>query len=697
MQIFFTYPWYFVFLAIVISVAFTGLLYVGNRKAKTFFSPKLRWILTILRFFAILLILLLLLNPLVKQFQRTIIKPLIIFAQDNSASMVSGKDSVYLNGEYQKSLEAFKQKISNKADLIFLTFGDKVTKQDSFSFTEKSTNYDDLFRYIGQNYKNRNLAAVVVASDGLMNNGRNPLYVNYGIKASVHLLASGDTTYHKDVAISNVEYNSIVLVNNPYPIKVKLEANLAAGTETRLHIYDNGQQIAQQKVKINKSFFYTSVPFTLKSTSKGIHTLKIVADPLHNENNIHNNQMTLKIEVIDARQKILIIANAPHPDIALLCKALKSNLNFDVTDITANEANPNQLKNYNLIILHQLPSYSHSLTSIIEKIRQLKLPVWYIVGTQTDISKLNNIQSFLQIDQQKNLWDDATPTLYSGFDAFSFPENFDNFLADMPPLKVPFGSYKNLADATVVLQQRIKNISTQKPLLVLFNDKENKAGFLVGENLWRWGIYDYKDFNTHDHIFRLINNVARYLSLRVKKNNLTVNIKSIYAENENLLIVAEFYNEILEPTNEPDVQMKITNKKTKAVFTYDFQKTGNGYKLNISNLPSGTYQYLVQTNYQKKTFRKTGEFTVQESQLEQLRTRADFSFLNQLSDKFSGHFFFPRQWQALTDTILSQQNFVSISKSKEKLKNLIDWKLIFFIIIGLLTTEWFLRKYFGNY
>ena len=697
MQVVFTYPWYFVVLALLLSAALAGLLYVRNQKSKADFPPRLRWLLTILRFLSVFLILLLLLNPLIKQFQKTIIKPLVIFAQDNSESMTNGMDSIYLKNDYLKKLKKFKQTVSNKADLTLLSFGNQITEQDSFNFTDKATDFDRLFRYISQNYKNRNLAAVIVASDGLINHGKNPLYEDYGIKAPIHILAEGDTAFHKDIAVSDAEYNNIVLVDNPYPVKVKLRATLASGTETNLHIYDNGQQVGQQKIKITEKFFFVTLPFTLTAKTKGIHILRIVADQLPNENNLRNNELEIKINAIDARQKILIVANSPHPDIALLQKALKSNLNFDITTTTADKINPDLLKNYNLIILNQLPSHTHSITNIFEKIRQLKLPVFYIIGTQTDISKLNASQSFLQIDQQKNLWDDASPSLPERLDVFTLPDNFTDFLADVPPLKVPFGNYKPLSDATVVLKQKIKNIDTQKPLLLLFNDKENKAGFLLGENIWRWEIYDYKDFNTKDHIFQLINNVAQYLSLRVKKNNLTVNIKPIYSENEPIGITAEFYNEILEKTTVPDLQMKITGKKTNHTYTYDFLKTGNRYQLTINSLPTDNYQYHIEGKYQNKIYKKTGEFTVQESQLEQRQTRADFSFIDQLSEKWSGKFFFPNQWQALTNTILSQHNLVSISKSKEKLKNLIDWKLIFFIIIGFLTLEWFLRKYFGNY
>ncbi len=692
MQIFFTYPSYLVIVALLVSLGISALLYSGN----SVFSKQLNWLLFILRAATVFIILLLLLNPLLKQFQRIIIKPTIIFAQDNSESMIMGKDSSYLKIAYQKSLQDFKQKISNKANLIFLTFGQQITKQDNFNFREKTTNFDALFRFISQNYQNNNLAAVIVSSDGLMNHGKNPLYEIYSIKAPVHCFANGDTTTHKDIAISDVIYNSIVLVDNPYPIEVKIKATLANGTETQLHIYDNEQQVAQQKIKINESFFYISIPFMLTSSGKQIHTIKIVADPLSGEKNLRNNQMELKIEVIDARQKILIIANSPHPDIALISEALESNLNFEVTSILANELNPNTLKDYNLIILHALPSLTHSLTNAFEKIRQLNLPVWYIVGTQTDLTKLNNIQSFIQISQQKGLWDNATPTLYENFEIFTVPDDINDFLADMPPLKVPFGDYKILADKNIVLTQKIKNIDTSKPLLILFNDQTHKAGFLIGENIWRWGIYDYKDFDTKDHIYHLINNVAQYLSLKINKNNLIINIKPIYDENENINIIAEFYNEIFEKTNEADLEMKITHKKTNSTYTYNFLKTENDYSLNIGNIPIGDYQYEAITKYQKKTYSKSGSFTIQASQLEQVSTQADFSFLSQLSEKFSGHFFYPKQWQSLTDTILSQKNLISISKSKEKIKNLIDWKLIFFIIIGFITIEWFLRKYYGS-
>lgn len=697
MHIILTYPWYFVLLAIIVAAGMTALLYVFNSSAEEIFSKRIRWILASLRFLALLLLLLLLLNPLVKRLQKKIVKPLVVIAQDNSSSIDFGKDSVYYHNAYVQSVNKFKNELADKADVAFLTFGQKVTQQETFDFSEKFTCFDKLFQYIDNYYNDQNLAAVVVASDGIMNYGNNPLYETYGIKAPVHTLALGDTAVHKDLIISNAEYNTIVLKDNPYPLVVHLEAVIARGNATNVNVFDNGKLVSKQTIDINQQYFLKKIPFLLTSSKIGIHTIDIKADTLDNEIVTANNQMSIKIEVIDAKENILILAGAPHPDIGLLQRALKSDMNFNVKFSLVNDFAVDSLLKYNLIILYQLPTISESVTRIAEKIREYKKPVWYFIGTQTDMNKLNQMQSYLKIVQQNDLWDDASATQSIDFQTFSLPDNFTDFLDDMPPLSVPYGQYKMLNDANIVLKQKVKNVETSKPLLVLFNDKSQKAGFLLGENIWHWGIYDFKDFNTKDHVYQLICNMAHYLSLRIKKNNLTLNIKSLYYENQPMSVNVQFYNEILEQINDPDISLKIKNTETDKVFEYKFMKTDHSYYLNINDLFQGNYSFEATTKYQGKVYIKTGEFSVVANNIESVRTRADFTFLNQLAEKFNGHYFDKSQIDQLKDSILAQSNFRSISKSKNILNGLIDWKLICFIIIGFLAIEWFFRKYFGNY
>ena len=59
--------------------------------------------------------------------------------------------------------------------------------------------------------------------------------------------------------------------------------------------------------------------------------------------------------------------------------------------------------------------------------------------------------------------------------------------------------------------------------------------------------------------------------------------------------------------------------------------------------------------------------------------------------------FFPAQMDQLSKALLSRDDIKTISYSHYKLRDLVDWKLIFYIVLGLLTLEWFLRKRAGAY
>ncbi|MFN6037381.1 MAG: hypothetical protein ACK452_02850, partial [Bacteroidota bacterium] len=77
------------------------------------------------------------------------------------------------------------------------------------------------------------------------------------------------------------------------------------------------------------------------------------------EVNKYNNSATFVIEVVDNREKILILASAPHPDIAAIKSAIESNNNYEVETFLAGEFS-GTLKSYGLVICHKLPWNNNS-------------------------------------------------------------------------------------------------------------------------------------------------------------------------------------------------------------------------------------------------------------------------------------------------------------------------------------------------
>jgi hypothetical protein len=57
--------------------------------------------------------------------------------------------------------------------------------------------------------------------------------------------------------------------------------------------------------------------------------------------------------------------------------------------------------------------------------------------------------------------------------------------------------------------------------------------------------------------------------------------------------------------------------------------------------------------------------------------------------------FYKEESENLIQNLLQSTVYFTVQKSSVKARNLIDWRWILFLIISLLSAEWFIRKYFG--
>ena len=130
----------------------------------------------------VLVLCLLLLEPIIYSSSEKIEKPILVFAQDNSESILLSSDSVFYLNNYQDSINKLKSELALKYDVKTINFGSKVKKGSSLSYKDKYTNFDQLLTNIKGRYFGRNLASIVIASDGIFNVGAHPLYKDYGLR-----------------------------------------------------------------------------------------------------------------------------------------------------------------------------------------------------------------------------------------------------------------------------------------------------------------------------------------------------------------------------------------------------------------------------------------------------------------------------------------------------------------------------------
>ena len=83
------------------------------------------------------------------------------------------------------------------------------------------------------------------------------------------------------------------------------------------------------------------------------------------DKNKQNNNQSFVIDVIDNREKVLILANTPHPDIAAIEQSISSTQTYEVEVALLNDFTK-PLKPYSLIILHQITSLPQSIKNQIK-------------------------------------------------------------------------------------------------------------------------------------------------------------------------------------------------------------------------------------------------------------------------------------------------------------------------------------------
>lgn len=679
---------------LLLATAYAMLLYFHEKRHD--FKKNTVRILFALRALAVFLISFLLLSPLVMTRSRTTEKPLIIVAQDNSQSPLFCKDSADIRMKYTGELSKLIADLKEDYDVKTFTFGEKVTEGENITFSEKHTDFSQLFDEIQARYANRNVGAVILASDGLYNKGSNPLYMSGKLKYPFYTIALGDTNIQKDLIISRVNYNRISYLGNIFPLEVIITADKCSGQKATLTVSKGNETIFTKTIDINNDGRYIeTVQVQLEAKQAGMQHYRVHITPLDGEISLLNNVQDVFVEVLDGREKILLLAGAPHPDVSALKQSIETSKIYQVDDFIAdNFTKP--LKEYNLVILHQIPFKGKNNQVLLQNISDSKIPVLYIIGSLSDIIALNALKTGLTIKQAAGKYDEAAPTLANDFALFTVSDELKKISANLPAMMVPFGDYATGNSINVLMYQKIGSVQTQKPLLMFNTAAEPKTGLIAGEGLWKWRLNNYMQTGNQSAFNELVNKIIQYLSVKVDKGRFRVNNKNKFYENETVEFDAEVYNDSYELINGPEVTLTITNSENKS-FPYTFTRTAHAYHIDAGVFPLGEYRFKAQVKVGTELMQKSGVFTVVPVNVESLNLVADHQLLFSLAEKSGGEMIYPGQLSEIPSLLKARDDIKSVTYSKKRFSDVVNLFWVFILITGLLGAEWFIRKRFGAY
>jgi hypothetical protein len=674
------------------GLLFAWLLYENTEHL----SKNIRYALAAARASITTTIAFLLFFPLLRSISYELEKPIIIIGQDNSISVGAIKPLGFDQSRYEKDLKALSDELSRKFEVKIYNFSDSVESGFDFINKGKISNATKFVGKLNDELLNRNVGAVIIASDGIFNRGGSPMYDLNKLKAPVYTIALGDTIPKRDLLIANINSNDIVYLDNEFTAEVQVQAFESDGSQAVLTVLQNGRELQKQTISINANPLVKTLPVKIKASKLGLQKYTISLSALPNEISVRNNSQHLFVDVIDAKQKVLIAAAAPHPDITVFKQAISINERYEVKVAIGDDLNALNPKDYGLVILYQLPAASNVGSTFLNKLKESNTSVWYVLGAQSNLMAFNQFQKGISYSGNANTLQETFASPNPNFTAFNISEAELKSITSFDPLLAPFGTVTINGDASVVLNQRIGRVNTQYPQMLFSADNGKKVAYTIGEGIYKWKLAEALNGATESVIYSLISKSIQYLSVKDDKRKFKAyTAKNTFDENENININAVLYNDSYVAVNKPDVNIQIKNESGK-VYNFLFSRTEAAYQLDAGTLPSGNYTYTAATNFGGKPFKALGMFYVNNVLAEYQQTIANHQLLGTMASTSNGKMYMPKDLLQIAHDIERNDQIKTLSYEDRKYEELINYKWLFVLIMSLLTIEWFFRKRNGE-
>ena len=650
-------------------------------------SAALKSATSLLRATVLFALIFLLLEPFVISMLNEVEKPLLLVYADESVSITAEEQN-----RFSTWFEGQKEALGQKYDVHYRRFGSEVAREgDSIGNSNLNTDYSKVVESINEDHYNQNVGAIIVATDGIQNLGQDPFYQDINQSGPLEVFALGDSVIQPDFEITEILNNDLVFLGNKFQIKVRYKAKRMQGNLAWLTLFKNGKKVDGVASEIVNSLEAREYIFELEADQIGLNRFTLSIEPHGDEKNISNNTAETFIDVLDNRTQVVIIAKAPHPDVAAIKTAIETNDQYEVKVHLLEDWNED-LEAIDLAILHGIPTDANDLNRV-KAIRDKQIPVLSIVTPSISWVHFQRLNLGLEFKTMRTTTDMASAWVNDGFNLFKAPENEN--LHRFPPLNVVFGDYNLLGDGQVLLNQRIGSINSDRPLMGFTSTEGWKRAIVLGEGWWKWRLFERMEFDA-DWTDKMLVKTVQYLALKQKRTRLAIEAPEKIDEGVEIKFEGEYYNESYELNNDGDLRMVIKDSLN-IEQDFRFLSSGNGYKLNVGALAPGSYNWQATIQVEGESFNQSGEFLVAENKAEFVQTTADFNFLSRWANKNGGEVFYNGQEGALAAKLQNLDTAKPVIHTSKEWLSIIEWKWIALLIAFFAALEWFLRKYNGYY
>ena len=281
-----------------------------------------------------------------------------------------------------------------------------------------------------------------------------------------------------------------------------------------------------------------------------------------------------------------------------------------------------------------------------------------------------------------------------------------HLIANMPALSRSFSGFRLRGGATALMEN-----GKGMPILILQRAGLGKSLMIAAEGFWNWGfgVKTFKDTRYHAIYPRFWAQVLRWMATNTDDKNVYLTTDAAtYAIGDTVKVTAYLYSETYQPQAGATVQIEVVPPNGPPFQLQINTATESTNEMlsqpdtiaNMSNLYTAQFVLLQNGKYRIRATGRSGNLKLGEDQIDiyahpQLaeleNPQLNEDLLKQLAGQTGGAYFTMADAESLPENIANVQNPIFVDAERE----LWAHPLIFITVLGLLGTEWFLRKRIG--
>ena len=576
------------------------------------------------------------------------------------------------------------------------------------------------------------LSAIVLATDGATNVARDLSATLRELRARdipVFTVGVGESSRPLDAELTRMNLPRRVLVGSRANIEAFVSLSGYGATNVLMSVREDGRAIKTEQFNLRGNDTQ-AVNLEIVPSTSGFHRYTVEVTPLDGEVTVENNKQEALVEVIEGPLRILHVEGEPRWELGKIRESLTPT-EKNLTLVSLQRTGENKF--YRQGISGQQELVSGFPKSEEELFAYDGLVLGSVEASFFTIDQLRNIEAFvsrrgggllalggrLSFDGGKykgTLIGDLLPLTLEGRNvdvAESFapiykPQltgagqahpitrlNEDRAVSqktwnELPPISVSEGLKTAKPGATVLLEaKRAGGSSTAVPLLAQQRYGRGQTLAFTASDTWRWRMRMDSKSNAHETFWRQL---LRYLVSGTPRQTEVGAEQDVYVLDDTVRVVADIRDKHYNPVNDARAMARIT-KPSGGTLEVPLKFTS----INDANVYTGEFKAdelgshgieLVATSAALGQVNAKSNVLISDLNREFYSAAQNGDLLKRIAAETGGKYYQLGDLQSLLDDLTYRKT----PYSERVTKDLWDMPINFFLIIGLLSAEWFLRK-----